>query len=78
MSAWTPSREVYERMLKTDPITRALVEAIGPGEVIPGPGFDRIDCPECQVGKCQNCDGRTWDEENDDYAPCPCATRGHR
>lgn len=29
-------------------------------------------CPECQVGKCGNCDGRTWDHVNDEPAPCPC------
>lgn len=34
-------------------------------------------CPECMVDKHGNCDGRTWDFENDEYAPCPCAESGH-
>lgn len=29
-------------------------------------------CPECEVGKHDNCDGRSWDNELDDYVPCPC------
>lgn len=34
-------------------------------------------CRECQEGKHGNCDGDTWDDVGDDYAPCPCADRGH-
>ena len=36
-----------------------------------------VPCPECAAGKCKNCDGRTWDDEQDDYATCPCAERNH-
>lgn len=31
-------------------------------------------CPECRSGKCQNCDGQTWDVERDERAVCPCWT----
>lgn len=34
-------------------------------------------CPECQQGKHGNCNGDTWDDVADDYAPCVCADRGH-
>lgn len=34
-------------------------------------------CPECAAAKCRNCDGDSWDNAADDYAPCPCAEAGH-
>jgi len=34
-------------------------------------------CRECREGKHANCDGTTWDEALDGYAPCPCAASGH-
>jgi hypothetical protein len=34
-------------------------------------------CPDCEQGKHFNCDGRAWDNDADDYAPCPCAHTGH-
>lgn len=36
-----------------------------------------LPCPECAVLKCGNCDGRTWDVQADEHAPCPCAGAGH-
>ena len=35
------------------------------------------DCPDCEQGKHHNCDGRAWDNDADDFAPCPCAHTGH-
>lgn len=29
-------------------------------------------CPECQVRKCGNCDGTSWDPAAGCPAPCPC------
>jgi hypothetical protein len=34
-------------------------------------------CPDCEQGKHHNCDGRAWDNDADDFAPCPCAHTGH-
>jgi hypothetical protein len=34
-------------------------------------------CKECRDGKHDNCNGDTWDEQTDDFAPCPCAAMGH-
>jgi hypothetical protein len=34
-------------------------------------------CPECLAGKCGNCDGRAWDQLQDEPAECPCARAGH-
>lgn len=34
-------------------------------------------CPECAVGKCNNCDGRTLDHALDEIVPCPCRDAGH-
>lgn len=34
-------------------------------------------CPECAVGKCGNCDGRTLDHATDEIVPCPCRAAGH-
>lgn len=42
---------------------------------IMGPGVE--PCPECESGKCSNCDGRTWDNQNDEPDRCPCEVRGH-
>lgn len=36
------------------------------------------ECPECAVGKHGNCDGRSWDDIEDDYTACPCAEAGHQ
>ena len=36
------------------------------------------DCPECHAGKHGNCNGVTWDNDADDFAPCPCEQNGHR
>lgn len=30
-------------------------------------------CPDCEQGKHSLCLGETWDNDADDYAPCPCA-----
>lgn len=32
-------------------------------------------CPECAASKHGNCDGRTWDYEQDATAVCPCPCR---
>lgn len=29
-------------------------------------------CPECAVGKCGNCDGRSIDHVTDEIVRCPC------
>ena len=34
-------------------------------------------CPECHAGKCGNCDGSTWSNEEDARVICPCATQDH-
>jgi len=34
-------------------------------------------CPECGVGKHQNCDGESWDKKTDGPAVCPCCHSGH-
>lgn len=34
-------------------------------------------CPECAVGKHINCDGLSWDEDEDAPTVCPCAAAGH-
>lgn len=34
-------------------------------------------CPECEAGKCGNCDGDAWDKVNDTPAVCPCFENGH-
>lgn len=34
-------------------------------------------CPECHAGKCDNCDGGSWDTIGDQPWPCPCAESGH-
>jgi len=34
-------------------------------------------CPECEVGKHGNCDGRAWDLVHDKYVECDCAVDGH-
>jgi len=34
-------------------------------------------CPDCEQNKHHNCDGRAWDNDADDYTPCPCAHTGH-
>lgn len=34
-------------------------------------------CPECEAGKCSNCDGTSWDNAKDDYIPCPCFIEDH-
>lgn len=34
-------------------------------------------CPECAQGKHVNCDGSTWDPDNDAPAVCACAIGGH-
>jgi hypothetical protein len=34
-------------------------------------------CPECAQGKHRNCDGLSWDNDADDYTPCPCHQAGH-
>lgn len=35
-------------------------------------------CPECAVGKHDNCNGLSWDNEKDSYTPCPCAVNDHK
>lgn len=37
-----------------------------------------ILCPECVQGKHRNCDGRTWDFDNDDYRACECPDEEHQ
>lgn len=34
-------------------------------------------CPECQAGKCQNCDGIGYVDDNITY-PCVCAEDDHK
>lgn len=34
-------------------------------------------CPECWAGKHENCSGQSWDNDADEFTPCPCAERGH-
>lgn len=34
-------------------------------------------CPECDAGKCRNCDGRAWDFINDQPSVCACWQAGH-
>jgi hypothetical protein len=34
-------------------------------------------CPECVQGKCRNCDGRAWDDENDELTSCECPSEVH-
>lgn len=34
-------------------------------------------CPECQSGKCFNCDGTTWDLLADAETECPCHAMRH-
>lgn len=29
-------------------------------------------CPECQQGKCGNCDGTAWNDAADDIDTCTC------
>jgi hypothetical protein len=29
-------------------------------------------CPECEAGKCGNCDGTAWDKVRDEEAVCTC------
>jgi hypothetical protein len=38
--------------------------------------LDAPRCPECQQGKCGNCDGTSWDETADQPIPCPCTHGG--
>lgn len=35
-------------------------------------------CPECVAGKHQNCDGLSWDLEQDVQAICTCQARNHQ
>lgn len=34
-------------------------------------------CPECQAGKCGNCDGTSWDARADEPTTCPCSLLDH-
>jgi hypothetical protein len=34
-------------------------------------------CPECKAGKHGNCDGISWDLEQDVQAICTCSARKH-
>jgi hypothetical protein len=43
-----------------------------------GPDDPVEPCPECSAGKCDNCDGTTWDNIKDERVPCPCHAAGHR
>jgi hypothetical protein len=36
-----------------------------------------LPCPECQAGKCGNCDGTAWDFDYDEYTVCPCFSSNH-
>jgi hypothetical protein len=36
-----------------------------------------MNCPECEAGKCGNCDGTTWDNVADKASVCPCAATRH-
>lgn len=40
-------------------------------------GITVQDCPECEVGKHDNCDDRTWNHLTDAYTICPCSENGH-
>jgi hypothetical protein len=34
-------------------------------------------CPDCEQGKHRNCTGEAWDNDADDFAPCPCGDLIH-
>ena len=34
-------------------------------------------CPECRVGKHDNCDGGAWDLDTDEPTYCRCAADNH-
>jgi len=34
-------------------------------------------CPDCEQGKHRNCTGEAWDNDVDDFAPCPCGDLIH-
>lgn len=36
------------------------------------------DCEDCEQGKHAGCLVEVWDDNADDWAPCPCHLRGHR
>lgn len=38
---------------------------------------DISPCPECQAGKCGNCDGTMWNNKIDALDDCPCSSTGH-
>ena len=35
-------------------------------------------CPECDQGKCINCDGTAWNNELDIQVACSCSKQGHK
>lgn len=37
----------------------------------------RGSCPECRVGKHDNCDGGAWDFDTDQPTACPCWAENH-
>lgn len=39
--------------------------------------FGPVRCPECQAGKCGNCDGSAWDVETDSPVLCPHYEQDH-
>jgi phage recombination protein Bet len=50
----------------------ALVEAQAPATVV------EAVCPECQQGKCGNCEGQAWDNDADAPTDCRCPNEAHR
>lgn len=70
-------REAPDGMMhtpETRPFTREHVERKwGPLEPVDALSL----CPECEQGKCGNCDGSAWHEDLDTLSPCGCPDPSH-